>query len=266
MKTDIYIVDSRSEIVAERLENPDSFSEYRRKRILAVKPVRSKLLLTAAGIAVEEGLKKYGLVEHDTVFGLSDKEKPYIEGHPEIIFNVSHSGDYAVAAFLRTNADRQPDGYMPAKAVLQHGSGVPENTSDAGIGIKVISCELWGLSETDSEGFSYSAGIDIERIGRMSRRIAPVTAGDVGFGSPDPMRDLCRQWTAREAFVKCIGTGIVSIREDFHFEKTASGEMRLCQELYDGEFTLTEPEAPEGYCMTCIVRKYDADSKCKHGG
>ena len=76
---------------------------------------------------------------------------------------------------------------------------------------------------------------------------------DVGFEDTD--EELCRRWTVREAFLKCIGTGLSSIREDYHIEKTATGNLRLCQYIYDGEFTIIEPEAPEGYRIACVIRQ-----------
>ena len=96
-------------------------------------------------------------------------------------------------------------------------------------------------------------GVDIEQVTRMNRRILSFMKNDVGFEDTD--EELCRRWTVREAFLKCIGTGLSSIREDYHIEKTATGNLRLCQYIYDGEFTIIEPEAPEGYRIACVIRR-----------
>ena len=224
MRTEIYIIDSQSPEVADRLKNPDSFSAYRAKRIMSARQGQTRLLLVSAGIAVEAGVRYFGLAEKDLVFGTTGHGKPFVEGHPEIIFNISHSGRYCAAAFVH-----------PDEAFSTEGN--------AGT----------------YPGEDYSVGIDVEQIDRMNERIASVALNDKGFADSDPQKDMCRRWTAREAFVKCIGTGLSSIREDFHFEKTPSGHIRLCQEIYDGEFILMEPKAPDGYCITVIIRKRRPD-------
>ncbi|MBP5331938.1 MAG: 4'-phosphopantetheinyl transferase superfamily protein [Lachnospiraceae bacterium] len=241
MRVDFYIIKADRPDVVSRSGDPEGFSDYRRKKITALKNPASKRLSTAAGMAVENGLKKFGLRENDVSYGLNEHGKPFVEGHPEIVFNVSHSGDYAVAAFVDTEE---------ADAVFVGTEEADRGGSDNGKDLppKV----LW------------SVGVDIERIDRMNRRIVSKMKKDVGFDNPSDadeqekdMTDLCRRWTSAEAFVKCIGTGLISLEEDFHFEKTPSGYIRLCQDIYDGEFSLIEADAPSGYCITCVVRKQE---------
>ena len=232
MTIDLYTIKVTRQDVLDSVNDPSRFSEYRRGKIQSTKLFSAKCLSAAAGIAMDEGLRRFGLREREARYIFNDRGKPYIDGHPEIIFNISHSGEYAVAAFL----------YGTEQVII------------------------------------YDIGVDIEQIARINKRIVTFMKNDVGFENesinnsmtvtmskqeaeiqPDSCdgfrKDLCRRWTAREAFIKCLGTGLASIREDYHFEKTATGNLRLCQSIYDGEFTIIEPEAPEGYCITCVVRR-----------
>ena len=233
MRVDFCLIRADRPDVVERAQNPEGFSEYRRNKILSLKPFRSKCLSAAAGTACEIGFAKAGLKESELEYGFNEHGKPYVKDHPEIIFNLSHSGDYAVAAFVNRDDDD-------------------------------VEC---------------SVGVDIEQIERVNSRVVSKMKKDVGF-EPDtgfagdkcvagqnsddryaverlvgPKADLCRRWTATEAFLKCIGTGLASIDEDFYFEKTPSGHIRLCQDIYEGEFSVIEADAPPGYCITCVVRR-----------
>lgn len=209
MTVDYYIVEGTRQDVIDGVNDPACFSEYRQGKITSLKPFASKCLAAAAGIATDEGLRLFGIRERDVQYVLNDHGKPEIAGHPEIIFNISHSGEYAVAAFLH------------------------DINSDA--------------------AYLYDIGVDIERISRVKKGIVSFMKNDAGFA--DEPRDLCRRWTVREAFVKCIGTGLSSIREDYYLEKSENGDIKLCQDIYDGEFMILEPEAPEGYNISCVIRK-----------
>ena len=214
MNIDYYIVDAESSRAVAMADDPAGFSPYRRDKILKLKPIASKRLSAAAGIATAKGLESFGLRENETEFGSTEQGKPYIIGHPEIVFNVSHSGKYAVAAFMRD----------------------PDYPSSGG----------------------YALGVDIEQISRMNERIASFMKADIGFEGTteaENREDTCRRWTAREAFLKCIGLGISAFRDDFYFEKTPAGGMILHQNIADGQFEVIEAEAPAGYCITCVVQK-----------
>ena len=211
METRFYVIDAESERIRAMAADPAGFSVYRKNKLLKLKNERSRLLSAAATAAIGAGLGSFGLHECETPYFEGEYGKPYIAGHPEIVFNVSHSGRYAVAVFLEGD-----------------------------------------------DAARYDVGVDIERISRMNERIISYMAADEGFeGSSDEerMRDACRRWTAREAFVKCTGLGITAIRDDYHFEKLPDGQMRLCQNISDHEFEIREAEAPEGYCITCVLRK-----------
>ena len=73
----------------------DRVSPERRQRIETTKRTETKAALLGAGLLLDEVLKKS--------FGLSDVEtetneygKPSLKNHPELHFNLSHSGDFAV--------------------------------------------------------------------------------------------------------------------------------------------------------------------------
>ncbi len=235
MRVDFYLIGINRPDVVQRAENPEGFSSYRKKKISSIRNRSARLLSAAAGIAVEKGLAKFGLKESDISYGLNDYGKPSISGRPDIVFNVSHSGEYAVAAFLDTEeAEGQ---YLPGS-----GTGQTEEQHLPGDG-------------TVQTEWLYTIGVDIEQAGRMNSRILSKMKPDTGFD--DSKDDMCRRWTATEAFVKCIGKGLQAFDESFHFEKTPSGYMRLCQEIYDGEFSLIEADAPAGYRITCVVRKQE---------
>ena len=63
--------------------------------------VRSKdrLLSLAAGIALDKGLQEYGLREQEAAILRNEHGKPYLRDYPDIHFNLSHSGDLALAVF-----------------------------------------------------------------------------------------------------------------------------------------------------------------------
>ena len=73
----------------------DRVSPERKQRIETTKRMETKISLLGAGLLMDEVFKKS--------LGLSDIEtqtnefgKPYLKNHPEIHFNLSHSGDVAV--------------------------------------------------------------------------------------------------------------------------------------------------------------------------
>ena len=211
----VYCADRRNPVFERLTELTTLFSQDRKNRIAKCGKGSQKVLSAAAGLCMLEGLRDAGIDEAAMRYGADAHGKPFICDHPEIAFNISHSGDYAAAVFVR-----------------------PGTESDCAESVHTI----------------YSAGIDIERIGRMNERIARIlreTDGDL-----ETKEELCRIWTAREAFVKCTGIGLAGIRDDFHFEKSENGDPVLRQELFEGDFTVIEPEAPEGYCITVVVRKY----------
>lgn len=74
-------------------------SAYRREKVLAYKLRKDKNLSLAAGLLIDVGLSEFGLRERDISFTYGKNGKPSIREYPDIHFNVSHSGNFAIAAF-----------------------------------------------------------------------------------------------------------------------------------------------------------------------
>ncbi len=77
-----------SEITSERLEKASSLIR-----------INDRLRSIAAGLLFSYGLREYGLCLEELSVKYNEHKKPYIDKHPNIHFNLSHSGDYAVCAF-----------------------------------------------------------------------------------------------------------------------------------------------------------------------
>ena len=67
----------------------------RREKIDRYKPKQSKLLSLAAGIALKKAFEAAGLATCEVYE--NDYGKPYIKGAMDVFFNLSHSGDKAIA-------------------------------------------------------------------------------------------------------------------------------------------------------------------------
>lgn len=88
------------------LEDDTLFDEYmlnispsRRQKIESLRFRCDKNLSLGAAITIDLGLRKYNLREKDMKYGKNQYGKPYFMDHPEIHFNISHSGTMAVAVF-----------------------------------------------------------------------------------------------------------------------------------------------------------------------
>lgn len=76
-----------------------TLSDCRREKVLAYKFRKDKNLSLAAGLLIDFGLSESGLKEKNISFTYGKNGKPSIKEYPDIHFNVSHSGDFAAAAF-----------------------------------------------------------------------------------------------------------------------------------------------------------------------
>lgn len=74
-------------------------SKCRIEKVLAYKFRKDKNLSLAAGLLIDFGLSEFGLREKDISFIYGKNGKPSIKEYPDIHFNVSHSGNFAVGAF-----------------------------------------------------------------------------------------------------------------------------------------------------------------------
>lgn len=58
-----------------------------------------RILSLGAGLLLDRGLQKYGLREREVELEYRHNGKPYLKNHPELFFNLSHSGTMVMAAF-----------------------------------------------------------------------------------------------------------------------------------------------------------------------
>lgn len=71
-------------------------SPARRERILSIKPLRERCLSLGGALLLQNALKTLEI--RDPVFACGDHGKPYLPDFPEVHFNVSHAGEYALCA------------------------------------------------------------------------------------------------------------------------------------------------------------------------
>ncbi len=107
----VYIVDTLDSSFADNREAlSHSLSPYRTNKLARLAPrpedrysssrrASNYDLCLAAGLVTDIGLQTYGLRERDMKYGFTAKGKPVFINCPEIKFNISHAGHYAVAAF-----------------------------------------------------------------------------------------------------------------------------------------------------------------------
>ncbi len=107
----VYIVDTLDSSFADNREAlSHSLSSYRMEKLARLAPRMESGIISsrrtsnydlclAAGLVTDIGLQTYGLREKDMKYGFTAKGKPVFLNYPEIKFNISHAGHYAVAAF-----------------------------------------------------------------------------------------------------------------------------------------------------------------------
>lgn len=82
---------------------PESFiarlSPSRQAKIKSFRFEEDRLLSLGAGLLMDYGLRQYGLCERDVLIAYNENKKPCLPHHPQIHFNLSHSGTIALAAF-----------------------------------------------------------------------------------------------------------------------------------------------------------------------
>lgn len=110
----VYFVDTMDRSFAENREAlAASLSSYRTDKLerfaqsgddMHVQHMKASNydLCLAAGLVTDIGLKSYGLREKDMKYGFTGRGKPVFLNRPDIRFNISHSGHYAVAVFSQS--------------------------------------------------------------------------------------------------------------------------------------------------------------------
>ena len=82
-----------SETLFDGAEN--RLSEYRLNK---VRQRKKGAEIMAAGLLLDYALREYDVLERDMEYGENEHGKPYFKNYPDIKFNLSHSGEYAVCA------------------------------------------------------------------------------------------------------------------------------------------------------------------------
>lgn len=74
-------------------------SKFRQEKTLSKKQEKDRYLSLISGELLDLGLKEYGLNEIDMDYNISSHGKAQFLNYPDIKFNISHSGDFAVCVF-----------------------------------------------------------------------------------------------------------------------------------------------------------------------
>ena len=77
----------------------EQVSPERRKKVMSAKNRADQNRILGAGLVLSYVLKRCGVDGHNIPLQYGENGKPYLADMPWIHFNLSHSGDYAVAAF-----------------------------------------------------------------------------------------------------------------------------------------------------------------------
>lgn len=128
----------------------DSVSAERRERIACAKRTETKASLLAGGLLIRAALKANGI--EDPVIQVNEHGKPYLANHPELHFNLTHSGTFAVCTVSDTDCGvdiEQISGHHEIMAVANRFFSTKElmamlmspNQNEA-------FCRLWTLRES----------------------------------------------------------------------------------------------------------------------
>jgi 4'-phosphopantetheinyl transferase len=101
---EIYIASTNvlkvTEIYEEKIER---LSSYRQDKIERLSSLSDKVLSLGAGLLLHEGLKQYGIDEKEVDYVLNSHGMPSLKDHPEMHFNLSHSGTLATVIVDNTS-------------------------------------------------------------------------------------------------------------------------------------------------------------------
>lgn len=78
---------------------PENLSAYRSSKIVAARNEKEKQRMICAAEVLKLGFSSFGIEEKTVEYGFSDNGKPCAKNHPEVKFSLSHSENFAIAAF-----------------------------------------------------------------------------------------------------------------------------------------------------------------------
>lgn len=100
MKTSVYFLDASLDPGEEKLlQAAERLSDRRREKAARLRFRKDRILSLSAGLLLDQGLRNYGLTEKNEEIEYRYNGKPYLKNHPDIYFNLSHSGTMIMAAF-----------------------------------------------------------------------------------------------------------------------------------------------------------------------
>ena len=141
--------------VLESIRNIDS---ERHDRICSIKSEANRMRLFTAGMLITEMCDRLGI--NQPVIVRDQHGKPYIEGHEDVHFNLSHSGDYVALAYsdAPVGIDIQevrnvPDSF--ARRILNESEFDSYDISDT----KTV-CRIWTIKEAYSKLIGLGLGYD----------------------------------------------------------------------------------------------------------
>lgn len=159
----IYFMDTRI------LEDDRCFSKYygrlsetRRNKTDAYLFRKDKNLSLGAGMLLDQGLSEYGLKENSILVQYGENGKPWLPEHPQIHFNLSHSGHMALAVFAETEVGCDVERVQRAELALAEKLFCPGEyeyvAGKTGQEQDLAFCRLWTLKES----FAKATGLGLK--------------------------------------------------------------------------------------------------------
>lgn len=135
--------------------------DYRKEKINAFQFAKDRNLSLAAGILLSYGLKQADYNEQELEIAYGEFNKPYFKNHPELEFNIAHSGERVMCAIAVSN---QPLGN-------EIGCDVEENTPEQAEYLKEfnMTVEQW----TRLESYAKATQTDLENLFYGKTNIVP---------------------------------------------------------------------------------------------
>lgn len=202
----------------------EKMNETRKKKIDAFRFENGKKLSLGAGILLHRALNELGITEYDTRFG--EREKPYIVGHEDIFFNLSHSGNMAALGI-----------------------------SDKEIGVDI---EKNRRFEDSLIRYVFT---EEERLLAKELSQCADESDNVSDSDPAGAIDLVytRFWTAKESVMKHSGLGVSLEPKKIRLSREGGGdELSVRSEAYDCEGLHLTSYHLQGYQLT-ICSQYRRD-------
>lgn len=202
-------------------EKPDFMESVRWEKMQSLKMEADKLRSLASGYLLDKMCKEMQMIKPQYKYG--ENGKPYIEGHENIVFNISHSGDYAVLV------------YSGAFKELKNSKA---------------------LEVSEEYTLPQSVGIDIQQIrpmreGMKGRILHEKEQISSGLSMEEETVFLNRIWSVKESYVKMTGVGLaLDFRKIFiDFEKGIVSA-KDCETAYFREY-----HGIAGYVMSICKSK-----------